>query len=147
MAREQRNSAKGKKNDVPKDIAEMIIESVNSCGKVEEWKYESYYKRYRIKTNDIDFDVEKETYSRGGILFPFPDRKTYRVRICSVEYEGSNAHMIYDCVKENYEEKYAKIEEQKRKEREETLRTASETALREKMKSVEEGMRKKLTDK
>ena len=86
----------GKNNDVPKDITEMIIESVNSCGKVEDWRFDDRLYRkfvYEIKTNDVDFVATKRTYFRGPLL---PERKEYHLNIKDVEYEGDNAHRIFD---------------------------------------------------
>lgn len=145
MARERRSSGANKKYDVPMDITEMIIESVNRCGKVDEWKLDTMYRTstYRINVNDISFTATKRTRDR----FPLTDGKTYGVCINGIEYEGNNAHRIFGTVEKNYEEKYVKIEEQKREERETEERLKAENALRQKMQSTEEELRKKLTGK
>lgn len=136
----------GKKNDVPKDIAEMIINSVNDYGKVDDWKLiktgDWEGKRCFIKTDNVNFVVEKNVYFRPA---PFPNRKGYNLKINGVDYEGKNVHRIFDTVEKNYEEKYVSIEKQKTKEMEEAKRKAAEEDMRKKMKSTEEELRKQLS--
>lgn len=135
-----------KKNDVPKDITEMIIDYVNDYGKVDDWEFHETGdwggKRCFIKTNNVNFVVEKNVYFRPS---PLPNRKGYNLKINDVDYEGNNAHRIFDCVKRNYEEKYVSVEKQKAKEMEEAKRKTVEEEMRIKMKSTEEELRKQLS--
>lgn len=106
-----------KKTDVPKDIADAIIESVNSCGKVDGWRklddsdYTQSYVSYVLMVNDVSITAKNsKNYSKYFMV----SGNDYSATIGGVEYEGKNAKKVFECVSKNYEEKCAKIDEERK---------------------------------
>lgn len=104
----------GKKNDVPKDIADAIIESVDSCGKVDDWREldNGYYRQsYRLTINDVSITATRhKNYTKYFIV----SGNDYSATIGDVEYQGANAKKVFECVFKNYKEKCEKVDEERK---------------------------------